>query len=57
MPPGTSPAELSFAQRFHESYDRDRSGDIAVAYLERATFGMPRGPGDVVAGHGSPVEL
>jgi predicted AlkP superfamily pyrophosphatase or phosphodiesterase len=45
---------LNFAQRFHESYDKDRSGDIAVAYRERTTFGMPRGPGDVVAGHGSP---
>jgi predicted AlkP superfamily pyrophosphatase or phosphodiesterase len=52
--PGTSPDKLSFAQRFHESYDVDRSGDIAVAYAERTSFGMPRGPGDVVAGHGSP---
>ena len=54
VPPGTSPADLTMAQRFHESYDRDRSGDIAVAYAERASIGMPRGPGDVVAGHGSP---
>ncbi len=54
VPPHTPPTELSFAQRFHESYDRDRSGDIAVAYAERTSFGMPRGPGDVVAGHGSP---
>lgn len=52
--PHTPPTELSFAQRFHESYDKDRSGDIAVAYRERTSFGMPRGPGDVVAGHGSP---
>lgn len=54
VPPHTPPTALSFAQRFHESYDRDRSGDIAVAYGERTSFGMPRGPGDVVAGHGSP---
>ena len=54
VPPGTQPDRLSFAQRFHESYDPARSGDIAVAYQERTTFGMPRGAGDVVAGHGSP---
>jgi predicted AlkP superfamily pyrophosphatase or phosphodiesterase len=54
VPPHTPPTDLSFAQRFHESYDADRSGDIAVAYAERTSFGVPRGPGDVVAGHGSP---
>lgn len=54
VPPGTPPDKLTIAQRFHESYDPDRSGDIAVAYAERTTFGMPRGPGDTVAGHGSP---
>jgi predicted AlkP superfamily pyrophosphatase or phosphodiesterase len=54
VPPHTPPTELTYAQRFHESYDADRSGDIAVAYGERTSFGMPRGPGDVVAGHGSP---
>lgn len=54
VPAGTTPDRLTMAQRFHESYDPDRSGDIAVAYQERTSFGMPRGPGDVVAGHGSP---
>ena len=54
VPPHTPPTELSIAQRFHESYEPDRSGDIAVAYAERTSFGLPRGPGDVVAGHGSP---
>ena len=54
VPPHTPPTSLSIAQRFHESYDADRSGDIAVAYGPRTSFGMPRGPGDVVAGHGSP---
>ncbi|MDB5738493.1 MAG: alkaline phosphatase family protein [Sphingomonas bacterium] len=52
--PGTTPDKLTIAQRFHESYDKDRSGDIAVAYRPRTSFGIPRGPGDVVAGHGSP---
>jgi predicted AlkP superfamily pyrophosphatase or phosphodiesterase len=54
VPPGTTPDTLTMAQRFHESYDKDRSGDIAVAYRPRTSFGIPRGPGDVVAGHGSP---
>jgi len=51
--PDTTPDKLTIPQRFHESYDPARSGDIAVAYRPRTTFGMPRGPGDVVAGHGS----
>ncbi len=51
--PGTTPDALTIVQRFHESYDPERSGDIAVAYRPRTSFGVPRGPGDVVAGHGS----
>ena len=51
--PGTTPDMLTIVQRFHESYYADRSGDIAVAYRPRTSFGVPRGPGDVVAGHGS----
>ena len=54
VPPHTSPEKLSIDQRFHESYDPARSGDIAVAYAPRTSFGYPRGPGDTVAGHGSP---
>ena len=54
VPPRTPASSLSIVQRFHESYDADRSGDIAVAYAARTSFGVPRGPGDVVAGHGSP---
>jgi len=50
---GATPDTLTIVQRFHESYDADRSGDIAVAYRPRTSFGVPRGPGDVVAGHGS----
>lgn len=53
-PPGKPVDQLTVAERFAESYDKDRSGDIQVEYAERTTFGMPRGPGDVVAGHGSP---
>jgi predicted AlkP superfamily pyrophosphatase or phosphodiesterase len=34
--------------------DRDRSGDILVAYAERSTLGIPHGLGDAVASHGSP---
>jgi len=54
VPAHTTPDKLSFVQRFHESYDRDRSGDIAIVYAERTSFGLPRGPGDTVAGHGAP---
>ena len=45
---------LSLAERFHESYDAERSGDIQVAFREYATLGMPHAAGDYVAGHGSP---
>jgi predicted AlkP superfamily pyrophosphatase or phosphodiesterase len=54
VPPHTAPDKLTMVQRYHESYDRDRSGDIAVAYAARTSFGIPKGPGDTVAGHGSP---
>ena len=54
-PPRGKPADrLSVLERFHESYDRERSGDIQVQFSQYATLGMPRGPGDTVAGHGSP---
>lgn len=53
-PKGKPVTELSLAERFNESYDRDRSGDIAVAFRKYSTFGMPMSPGDNVAGHGSP---
>ena len=54
VPPGTSPDGLTMVQRFRESYDPERSGDIAVAYAERASYGAPRNVGDGVAGHGTP---
>jgi len=52
--PGTSVEALSLAERFHESYDAERSGDIIVAFKQYATLGVPRAEGDNVAGHGSP---
>lgn len=52
--PGTPAAKLSVAERFHESYDPERSGDIQVAFQPGTTLGMPRAAGDYVAGHGSP---
>jgi predicted AlkP superfamily pyrophosphatase or phosphodiesterase len=52
--PGKPVTELTTAERFHESYYPGRSGDIQVALKSHATLGMPRAPGDVVAGHGSP---
>ena len=55
MPPPGKPADqLSIVERFHESYDPERSGDIQVQLAQYASLGMPRGPGDTVAGHGSP---
>lgn len=50
--PGTPPDELSLAERFHNSFDPARSGDIQVAY-------QPYSSGSVatighIAGHGSP---
>lgn len=54
VPPGTTPDRLTIVQRFHESYDPERSGDIAVTYAERATFSSPTKPGDFIAGHGAP---
>jgi predicted AlkP superfamily pyrophosphatase or phosphodiesterase len=55
VPPKGKPAQdLTLAERFNESFERTRSGDIIVAWLERASLGVPLGPYDTVAGHGSP---
>ena len=53
-PKGKPMTELTLAERFHESFDPDRSGDIQVAFVEGATVGIPQGPGDNIGGHGSP---
>ncbi|KKC25171.1 alkaline phosphatase family protein [Sphingomonas sp. SRS2] len=54
VPPGTPADKLTVLQRFRESYDAERSGDIAVAYAERASYGVPNAVGETVAGHGTP---
>lgn len=54
VPAGKPVAELTLPERFAESFDAERSGDLLVAYGEKATVGMPRSLGDSVAGHGSP---
>lgn len=54
VPPGAPADQLTMAQRFHASYDPERSGDIAVAYAERSSYGVPQAVGDTVAGHGTP---
>lgn len=53
-PPGKPVDQLTLAERFHLSFDRERSGDVMVAYPEFASLGVPQGPGATVAGHGSP---
>jgi len=53
-PPGKPVTELTLPERFNESYDPERSGDIQVAFHPNTSFGVPRKPGDTVAGHGSP---
>jgi len=52
--PGTPPDEMTLPERFHESFDPARSGDIQVAYRPYAGSGAPAAYGDYVAGHGSP---
>jgi len=49
-PPGKLADRLTVLERFHESYDKERSGDIQVQFSEYASIGMPRAPGDAVAG-------
>jgi predicted AlkP superfamily pyrophosphatase or phosphodiesterase len=52
MPRG-APRSLTILQRYRESFDAERSGDIFVAFRERASIGLPKKFGDSVAGHGS----
>lgn len=55
FPPRGKPAdELSMIERIAESFDRERSGDIVIAFQPNMSFGHPETPGDTVAGHGSP---
>jgi predicted AlkP superfamily pyrophosphatase or phosphodiesterase len=45
---------LAMAERFHESFDPGRSGDIFVVLKKYTSPSVPRKPADAVAGHGSP---
>jgi predicted AlkP superfamily pyrophosphatase or phosphodiesterase len=53
-PQGKPVDELTLLERFAESTDAARSGDLLVALKPDATFGIPVIPGDTVGGHGSP---
>jgi predicted AlkP superfamily pyrophosphatase or phosphodiesterase len=52
-PKGKPPGGLSVIERFAESFDASRNGDIIVNYAQFATIGMPTQLGQNVAGHGS----
>jgi len=52
-PKGKSAADLTVIERFAESFDAPRNGDILVNYAQFSTLGMPSQLGQNVAGHGS----
>ncbi len=52
--PGTPPDRLSMLERFYESHDPQRSGDLMIVFAQNASLGTPRKTADAVAGHGSP---
>ena len=51
---GTPPDKLTMAERFHQSYDPQRSGDLFVVFDEHYRTGVPRKATDAIAGHGTP---
>jgi predicted AlkP superfamily pyrophosphatase or phosphodiesterase len=51
---GEPASKLTTAERFYESFDPQRSGDLFVEIRERESFGIPDSVGDSIAGHGSP---
>jgi predicted AlkP superfamily pyrophosphatase or phosphodiesterase len=51
---GTPVDKLTMAERFHESFDATRSGDIFVVLPEHVSSSVPVKAGAAVAGHGSP---
>ena len=51
---GTPVDKLTMAERFHESFDPARSGDIFVVLPEHVSSSVPGKAGAAVAGHGSP---
>lgn len=52
-PRGRPPGDLTMLERFAESFDAARNGDIIVNYAQFASLGMPSQLGQNVAGHGS----
>jgi predicted AlkP superfamily pyrophosphatase or phosphodiesterase len=54
IPKGKPADELTLQERFAESTDAERSGDIAVALAPYMSGGNPKAYGDTVAGHGTP---
>ena len=52
---GSRPAdELTLAERYAQSYDPERSGDVIVTFKPNASLGYPDMAGDYISGHGSP---
>jgi len=51
---GTAPDKLTMAERFHESFDPARSGDVFIVFPPNTSTINPRAPGQAIAGHGSP---
>jgi predicted AlkP superfamily pyrophosphatase or phosphodiesterase len=55
MPPKDKPVdELTLLERYAESADAERSGDLFVVPVPYASLGDPETPGDAIAGHGTP---
>jgi predicted AlkP superfamily pyrophosphatase or phosphodiesterase len=54
VPPHKPVDELTLAERFAESTDPERSGDIAVAAAPYTSPGSPKSFGDAISSHGSP---
>lgn len=54
VPRGKPPDELTLLERFAESVDAERSGDVLFALRPYLSTGAPRKRGDAIAGHGSP---
>ncbi|NIJ07785.1 putative AlkP superfamily pyrophosphatase or phosphodiesterase [Sphingomonas vulcanisoli] len=54
MPVGKPVETLTLLQRYRESYDPLRSGDIAVEFRNHTSLYMPKAPADMIAGHGTP---
>jgi len=54
VPPHKPADELTLVERFAESTDAERSGDIAIAAVPYTSPGMPKSYGDAISSHGSP---